>query len=244
MTKTANNILLLALATLMTSISMKAGSRLSFVRSSDSAVQVRLSNDVAVAGIQFVIHSSSNIRLETMQAGNRTIGSGWSVSSNVTDDSTMYVLMIRTGRENLAPGDGPIALLRIAVDENSASDFVISMDNLVAASPAASSLDITTEPLQWGNSVSFVLHQNFPNPFNPTTTIPYTLQQTAHVKITVYDITGREIKDIEDGVFAGGDHSVTWNSTDNAGVLVPSGIYFVRLQAGDKFSVRKMILTH
>lgn len=88
----------------------------------------------------------------------------------------------------------------------------------------------------------FVLHQNYPNPFNPSTTIRYELPSRAHVKLTVYDILGREVVTLVDEVMPAGMHSVRWDGKDAHGDIVSSGIYFYRLKAGGTFEAKKMML--
>jgi flagellar hook assembly protein FlgD len=87
------------------------------------------------------------------------------------------------------------------------------------------------------------LHENYPNPFNPQTTIAYELPQTESVRLTVYDILGREVVRLIDQTQAAGYHEVVWNGLDAAGNSVSSGIYLYRLQAGSYSRVNKMILS-
>ncbi|MCD4829274.1 MAG: T9SS type A sorting domain-containing protein [Candidatus Cloacimonetes bacterium] len=86
------------------------------------------------------------------------------------------------------------------------------------------------------------LGDNFPNPFNPVTTIPYSLAADRTVSITVYNILGQAVRTFDLGMRPGGHHSVTWDGTDASGCDVSSGIYFIRLRAGDYTEVRKAIL--
>lgn len=85
---------------------------------------------------------------------------------------------------------------------------------------------------------SFHLSQNFLNPFNSETVIPFTLPSSGYVKLTVYDILGNQAAVLANGFFPQGNHQVRFNGKD-----VPSGVYFYRLEAGRMKSVRKMILT-
>ena len=84
---------------------------------------------------------------------------------------------------------------------------------------------------------TFALEQNFPNPFNPVTTIGYYLPNSAHVTLKIYDILGREIKTLVNGQMNPGSYSVVV-STEN----MSSGVYVYRLQAGEFTSARKMTL--
>lgn len=87
----------------------------------------------------------------------------------------------------------------------------------------------------------FVLYENFPNPFNPTTTIRYALPEQSSVALTVFDIQGRVIKTITPGVQSPGWYEQHWNGIDASGNPVGTGMYFCRLSAGKHTEVIKMI---
>jgi hypothetical protein len=89
---------------------------------------------------------------------------------------------------------------------------------------------------------SFVLEQNRPNPFNPTTQIRYVLDSAQRVVLTVFDVEGRVVHELERGTRIAGPHSVTWDGRDAAGVRVASGVYIYRLDAGTQSASRKMVL--
>ena len=95
----------------------------------------------------------------------------------------------------------------------------------------------------------FSLAQNFPNPFNPSTEIKYTLPVDAGVVVRVYDLLGQEIRTLVSETQPAGYKSVRWDSRNNAGADIPSGVYFYRLEARgtsgprkDFVEVRKMVL--
>jgi hypothetical protein len=83
----------------------------------------------------------------------------------------------------------------------------------------------------------FLLDQNFPNPFNPTTTIRYQIPAAERVRLVLYDLLGREIAVLVDGNQSEGPKSVTFDATN-----LPSGVYFYRLQAGKFVETRKMLI--
>lgn len=92
------------------------------------------------------------------------------------------------------------------------------------------------------------LHPNYPNPFNPTTTISFEIPQTSKISesfevyLQIYDITGKLVKTLIHGKMLPGYHSVMWNGKDDAGEDVGSGIYFYRLRSQRTAVVRKMVL--
>jgi hypothetical protein len=86
------------------------------------------------------------------------------------------------------------------------------------------------------------LHQNVPNPFNPTTEISYYLPAAADVMLEVYDVTGKRVATLERGRREKGLHVVSWQGIDDAGHSAQSGIYFYRLRAGNEVVSKKMVL--
>jgi len=94
--------------------------------------------------------------------------------------------------------------------------------------------------------VKFSLEQNYPNPFNPTTTIRYSIPSALSgpqfVTLTIYDILGRRVRTLLAGVKAAGVYEIQWDGKDDAGRVLPSGLYFLRLCAGGEAAVRSMML--
>jgi len=86
------------------------------------------------------------------------------------------------------------------------------------------------------------LNQNFPNPFNPLTTISYELPQATDVKLTVFNILGQEVTVLVDGYQEAGQYEVRWNSTNSYGQKVASGIYFYSIKTANLGAVKKMVL--
>lgn len=89
-----------------------------------------------------------------------------------------------------------------------------------------------------GVPATFALHQNFPNPFNPSTSISFDLAKSSSVNLSVYDVNGKLVTTLVNGRVEAGKHSITWN----AGKNVTSGIYFAKLQSEGLTSVLKMTL--
>ena len=86
------------------------------------------------------------------------------------------------------------------------------------------------------------LGQNHPNPFNPMTLIGYSVPERSHVLIEVFDISGRKVAVLADGIREGGSYTVSWNGLDQGGEPVSSGIYLYRLTCGKEVISRKMTL--
>ncbi len=93
-----------------------------------------------------------------------------------------------------------------------------------------------------GTPVIYNLAQNFPNPFNPTTTISYSLPERSNVVLKIYDMLGREVKTLINEEQSEGNYNITWNGDTNFGAKVASGMYLYRIEAGKFNQVKKMIL--
>ncbi len=89
--------------------------------------------------------------------------------------------------------------------------------------------------------VAYHLGQNHP-PFNPTTTITIHLKKSSTVELKIYDTLGKRIRTLVQAKRPAGSHEVVWDGRDDAGNPVPSGQYFVELQAGNAVSSRKLLL--
>jgi len=88
----------------------------------------------------------------------------------------------------------------------------------------------------------FTLYQNYPNPFNMDTEVGFALPKSGHVTLDIFDILGRKIRTLVSGSLDAGYHSFRWNSTDDSGTQVSSGLYFYKLQTGETDAIKKMLL--
>lgn len=119
---------------------------------------------------------------------------------------------------------------------------VTGLDRLDNESPASNIMGLTSSGVvgieaESGTIASYRLHQNFPNPFNPTTVIRFQLPKEQQVTIRVYDILGREVRTLFNGIQRGGEHQVFFDASG-----LPTGVYIYRLVAGDYVESRKMQL--
>ena len=89
---------------------------------------------------------------------------------------------------------------------------------------------------------SFALYANYPNPFNPTTTISYDLPEQAQVTLSIYDLLGKKIKTLVNQSQDAGNKIAMWDGTDEFGRQVSAGVYLYRIQAGEFTQTRKMLL--
>jgi hypothetical protein len=87
-----------------------------------------------------------------------------------------------------------------------------------------------------------VLSQNAPNPFNPRTTIRFSLPAGGHARLSIYDVSGRLVRTLVDGTLDGGDHEIIWDGSDAGGRAMASGSYLARLESGATVRAVRMAL--
>jgi hypothetical protein len=91
-------------------------------------------------------------------------------------------------------------------------------------------------------NISYKLFQNWPNPFNSTTTIRFTCPHAGKVQIQIYTTGGNLVKTLVNGYYSAGEHSVTWNGGDNRDHAISSGTYFYKMTSGDIIETKKMLV--
>jgi hypothetical protein len=131
------------------------------------------------------------------------------------DEHYNWVLTATSGEEYILDGIGELVI-------PSAERFILGLKEVVPA--------------------TFTLHQNFPNPFNPITSLRYDLPEQAQVTLTVYDLMGREITQLINTTQEAGYRSVQWDATNMHGKPVSAGVYLYQIRAGEFVQIRKMVL--
>lgn len=114
-------------------------------------------------------------------------------------------------------------------------------------SPLSTNEEYTPPVISVGNKAInsptyFVLHQNYPNPFNHVTNIEYTVQQSSHVKLNIYNTLGQPVRTLVDDYKTTGQYSVVWDGKDKYGQVVSSGNYYYQIMTDRIALTKKMIL--
>ncbi|HDS74581.1 MAG TPA: T9SS type A sorting domain-containing protein [Firmicutes bacterium] len=112
----------------------------------------------------------------------------------------------------------------------------------LTGAPEVVSVMLNNTPAMIAEPLSFQLRQNAPNPFNPSTTIAFTVPEAAPVTLSIYDANGRLVRTLLKGEREAGFHEIVWDGLDNSGRAVASGMYLYRLTAGDNTAARKLLL--
>ena len=90
---------------------------------------------------------------------------------------------------------------------------------------------------------TYVLRQNFPNPFNPRTNIQFVLAEPGQVSLNIYNLKGQLVKTLVSGLYPAGSHSVVWDATDDFGLAVSSGVYVYELKVNGFVDRKKLLLS-
>jgi hypothetical protein len=117
-----------------------------------------------------------------------------------------------------------------------ASGIVADPNQLSNPAVVGGVLEIQSTPTE------FSLLQNFPNPFNPETTIQYNLAESADVNLHIYNVVGQVVRTLVSERQSAGRYRVQWSGMDDRGVPVSSGIYFYEIRAGKNKQVLKLML--
>lgn len=103
-------------------------------------------------------------------------------------------------------------------------------------------IEITARDLDDMIPPELTLGRNFPNPFNPSTTISYQLPRASEVRLAVYNLRGQLVKTLVEGLKSSGDHQIVWDGEDSHGNSVSSGVYLIRLRSEGQFLTHKALM--
>ncbi len=165
-----------------------------------------------------------------------------------------WLTVTSNGSGAVAPGDSTTIGFKIRTNQlgqgsNLAALSIENNDPLRPLLRVPVRLDVLTDVAEnpTGIPESYGLDQNFPNPFNPTTTIRFALPEQATVSLRIYNLLGQEVVTLADGELPAAFHQVVWQGKNSSGLQVASGLYFYRLEAtghsGSTFtSLKKLVL--
>ena len=186
-----------------------------------------------IHGVQFDIkYNPSEIKSITPQ----TI-SGFEVSYNELSEGLIRGLVF-SFQGHALPENLPFEFVNVEGFEGTST---IEFKDFILAGSKGNNVDVETQSYDINFSsvlpVKTELSGSYPNPFNPTTSINYGLETDGHVEIMIYDAAGRLVEELVNGHKDGGSYSVNWNASNQA-----SGMYFVKMVAGDVIQTQKLVL--
>jgi hypothetical protein len=207
------------------------------------AIDVSLADFAELKGYGFSVdYDAGLLEFVKVVTNNSLLGEGELAQPTVISQTDGQVAIAAYGK-TVSEGDLGVSLVfRTKTEiENTYVEVMESevRDGSYAVNPVAlpAPVQIQTRPEQ------YALGNNYPNPFNPATTIKYALPEAGFVKLEVYNVVGQVVRTLVAGQQNAGRYLVQWNASDDSGRSLSSGIYFYRLQAGSEFlEVKKMLL--
>ena len=208
----------------------------------DFVVAVRWSDLAAVQGYGLQVgYDADKLSFVSVQT-DQPLGSSAFAAPQVLADQAGVLTVVAHGD---AVSDGELGLrlvfrptteiegTTLEITDNQTYDNALGFNRLALPAPVS----LQTRP------AVFSLADNYPNPFNPATTLQYALPQAADVALTVYNVLGQPVRTLVAERQAAGRYAVEWDATNDQGHRLSSGLYFYRLQAGGDFrEVKKMLL--
>lgn len=152
----------------------------------------------------------------------------------------IYLFGLEMMRPTTPPPHGPLTG-QYSVKINGVT-YTVDTSNVVYLLPCHSIIPgipssiITPEAL-----TKAILDQNYPNPFNSTTTINFSVESNSHVRLQVYDESGRLVNTLQDNNLTPGSYSISWNGTDRNNIILPSGNYYYQISIDGRTQAKKMI---
>lgn len=145
---------------------------------------------------------------------------------------------ISYGKVNISPDGKKICfILRDLEAEDSAYSESLYYKELLLPPAQVGPTGVANTPV-----FAFCVKDNFPNPFNPSTTISFSLPETGRASLVIYNASGQKVRELVTGILNAGRHSVVWDGRDGDGKMVSSGVYISRLTMKDRAASNRMLL--
>jgi hypothetical protein len=187
--------------------------------------------DTSVFEYQNVLWDNSleNFSFETVQTENKILISGASVVS--TEDNQFIGTLNFRSNESTNLDEPLFTILTLRLNENVVLNNISECTMLL--------VPVSTNDLRV--PTSYAIKPNYPNPFNPSTTIKYGIPEDSNVSLVIYDIRGNTVRSIDSGSQVAGWYEHVWNGMDDTGQPVSTGLYLTRLSAGSYTKTIKML---
>ena len=172
--------------------------------------------------------------------GGSALGAAGSVSANTWIEVNVTSAIAGNGTFSFAVSGGSSNVVDYSSSEGANPPQLVVV--VVSGSTATTGPELASGNIAAAAPKEMALHANYPNPFNPKTTIQYSLPRAMPVRLVIYDVNGRLVRKLVDGVQDAGDQRATWDGRNEGGSAVGSGVYIYRLEADGTMLTRKMNL--
>ena len=202
-----------------------------------NAVEINLHSDVDIYGVQFDLTYNSN-ELSLVKDDIVSLVESVSVYSKVIEPGMARVIMFSMQGDKIMDYSDELSSI-IDIQFQSTNDFsngetTVSLSKLVLAGVNGAAVERPSNShydLNVGLPTETSLEKNYPNPFNPSTSIPFQLKEAGYVSLKVYDMSGSLVKTLASETKDAGSYEVIWNGLNNDGQQVASGQYILQMSA-------------
>ena len=202
-----------------------------------NAVEINLHSDVDIYGVQFDLTYNSN-ELSLVKDDIVSLVESVSVYSKVIEPGMARVIMFSMQGDKIMDSSDDLSSI-IDIQFQSTNDFSngetsVSLSNLILAGVNGTAVEAPSNShydLNVGLPTETSLEKNYPNPFNPSTSIPFQLKEAGYVSLKVYDMSGSLVKTLASETKDAGSYEVIWNGLNNDGQQVASGQYILQMSA-------------
>ena len=211
-----------------------------------NGVEINLHSDVDVYGVQFDLSYDSD-KLSLDKDGIVSLVDAVSVYAKVIEPGTARVIMFSMQGDKVMSSSDDLSSI-IDIEFGSTNNFSngetnVSLSNLILAGANGIAIEAESNSnyeLNVGLPTETSLEKNYPNPFNPSTSIPFQLKEAGFVSLKVYDMSGSLIKTLAADYKDAGSYEVIWNGLNNDGQQVASGQYILQMSAPNYSNTQQM----
>jgi len=212
-----------------------------------TGIEINIHSDVDVYGVQFDLSYDSDNLLLKSKDNIKSLVESVTVYSKIIEPGMARVIMFSMqGDKIFSSSDDIASIIDVEFDtvvNNFKGEATVSISNLILA--GANGVAVEAESSSNGVVVAGIpaetsLEKNYPNPFNPSTTIPVKLSEAGYVTLKVYDMSGSLVKTLASDYRDAGSYDVIWNGLNNDGQKVASGQYILQMSAPNYNKTQQM----
>ena len=199
-----------------------------------NAVEITIHSDVDIYGVQFDLDYDQSLLTLSEDQISSLVNSADVYSKVIEPGKARVIMFSMQGDKIMSSSDNLASIINISFDTvEGISNANVSISNLILAGANGISVDCEKEA---SFDLNFMpqetsLEKNYPNPFNPSTTIPFNITQAGNVALNVYDMSGSLVKTLTSDYKEAGSYKVIWNGLNNDGQQVASGQYILKMSA-------------
>ena len=207
-----------------------------------NGVEINIHSDLDLYGVQFDLNYDSEL-LSLSSDDITSLVNNMNVYSKVIEPGIARVIMFSMQGERIMLGSENLAIIDIKFDAPYSGQANVSISDLILAGENGLKIDgdcCSDYNLNAGMPLETSLNKNYPNPFNPSTTIPFQINQNGYVSLKVYDMSGSLVKTLVSDYRDAGTYEIVWNGLNNDGQQVASGQYILQMSAPEYTNTLQM----